>query len=103
MKFKKFGSVFPWVVEECLKQNEIFDSIHTAQAEAYRDVETGTLYIFVHSRPPITDREGVKLCGYLFEYFTWCFDLADDSVCDSFRHDREVYVFNHLVRPKGWC
>ena len=98
MKFKEFGSVFPWVVEECLKENGISDSVDGQRAEAYHDTETGSLYIFVHNHANVDD-EGIKLCGYLFEYFTWCFDLADDSSCDRFRDERGVILLNHLVRP----
>ena len=98
MKFKKFGSVLSWVVEECFKENEISDSVDVQRAEAYHDVETGSLYIFVYNRDH--DASGVvKPCGYLFEYFSWCFDLADDLACDRFRDDRGVILLNHLVRP----
>lgn len=99
MKFKEFGSVFPWVVEECFKANEIPDKVDGQRAEAYHDTDTGSLYVFVHNHA-IADVEGIKLCGYLFEYFTWCFDLADDSACDRFRDERGVILLNHLVRPE---
>ena len=99
MIFKEFGSVFPWVIEECFRANEITDSTDVMRAEAYQDDVTGSLYIFVHSLADV-DAEGIKPCGYLFEYFTWCFDLADDSACEAFRNERGVILLNHLVRPE---
>ena len=98
MNFKEFGSVNDWVIEECFRANSISDSIERASGEAYQDVETGSLYIFVHSSAHVESKE-IKLCGYLFEYFTWCFDLADDPACDLFRDERRVILLNHLVRP----
>lgn len=98
MKFKEFGSVFSWVVEECFKSNQITDSVDGVRAEAYQDVETGSLYIFAHNHAHVESGD-IKVCGYLFEYFTWCFDLAVDSDCDCFRDEHGVILLNHLVRP----
>lgn len=93
MRFKQFGSVHNWVIADCFRGNSIPDSPEGSSAVAYQCVETGSLYIWVRSKKD-------KTCGYLFEFFTWCFDLADDNACDFFRARYGVRILNHLVRPE---
>ena len=93
MKFKRFGCVNKWVISDCFRQNAISDSPEGESAVAYQCTETGSLYIFVYSKKDPT-------CGYLFEFFTCCFDFADDNACEFFRARFGVKLLNHLVRPE---